>query len=60
MNYERDYALDPSIGDNPSPPAPLPQGERGADPKPMNFFAPWRLCVRICVKYVISIMNAEL
>ena len=25
----RDYALDPRIGDNPSPPAPLPQGERG-------------------------------
>src|SRR2546422_3003866 len=50
----RDYALDPKIGDNPSPPAPLPQGERGPDPKPMNSFAPWRLCVRIRVKYVIS------
>src|SRR2546422_10027454 len=51
---QRDYALNPRIGTTPLPPAPLPQGERGANSKPMNFFAPWRLCVRICVKCIIS------
>src|SRR5947199_9809980 len=52
----RDYALDLNlrIADNPSPPAPLPQGERGVVSKPTDFFAPWRLCVRICVKCIIA------
>src|SRR5213596_3659037 len=37
MIAKRDYALDPRIGDYLSPPAPLPQGERGASSKPDEF-----------------------
>src|SRR2546422_11215870 len=37
MIAKRDYALDTRIGDYPSPPAPLPQGERGASSKPDEF-----------------------
>src|SRR5207249_10317526 len=38
-----------------SHPRPLSRKGRGElVQNPMNFFAPWRLCVRICVKCLIS------
>src|SRR5438445_4636944 len=46
--------LSQGLATTPHPRPLLPQGERGVLQKPMDFFAPWRLCVRICVKCMIG------
>src|SRR2546426_4486544 len=43
----------------PLTPGPSPARGEGSSSKPMDFFAPWRLCVGICVKCIIVLMYCK-
>src|SRR2546427_9176172 len=49
--------LTQGLATTPHPPGPSPARGEGSSSKPMDFFAPWRLCVRICVKGIIALIN---